>query len=766
MGAALRVLTRVLLALTVAFASVAALAQQDADPGGGPVRERIPVELRQFPTLDPAVRLDRILSGAFDAQFLPTGDNGVRLRGGSYTHWIKLSAELPGDGNQDWLLTFGRVPVDRIVLYLPEAGVPQERVQRFFAPAPEEGLLFGDFAFVLPPQQGGPVQFYAAVHSRASAWLAPALVPAAAFHRAERASAGLAASVYAALLVLALSSLTMWFALRDGAYLYFMGFTASLLLLLGLANGHAYALPGVRVLAWWGPLGISAVSLACSALALGLVQRFVALRSFAPRADRAATIARWALLALAVLCLANVQGLLVRLQQVSALAWIGTGLAALAVSALAWRRGQPVARAFFLIWLLLAAAASARALFVLGLLEPGFWTTIGFQLALAVGAFLLSMGLADRVMEFRKQRDRARLAKEQTDASLQIEQCRRELVDGLREALKQAPPGDLEWIAFRKLLAVLKSLVPQTASAVIAYGYHDLDLLLSEPGEHKERFSQLMAARGGNIKGICRGRTPLQIKLAREGEEAPDVSGVFAIVPLSVARPGWGAVVVERMDWEEFEASELKLIGEFAQITTAAADEAASKADLHRRAELDPLTGAFNRRAADAALEEMLASALDRRLPLSVLLVDIDHFRQINERHGAATADECLRQAGDAVRRLLQPGDFLSRYGGEEFLVLLPGRQPDQARQLAERIREAVAQLTVKNRSGVVKMTVSIGAAGRAGNDETPQPLIDRVEKALHAAKRNGRNQVHVAPSYGAGYGAPADGDPPEGLVL
>jgi diguanylate cyclase (GGDEF)-like protein len=759
MVAALRVLTRVLLAL--AFATGAA-AQQPAAAD-----QSVPVELHQFSTLDAGMRLDRILSGDFDAQFLPAGADSVRLPGGSYTHWIKFTAKLPEGAAGDWILAVGRVPLDRIVLYLPQAGsVPQQRLRRFFQPGAEEGLVFGDFAFSLPGLPGSEVAVYAAVHARAPVWLSAELVQAPAFHRAQRSATSLAAAVYAALLVLALGSLSLGVALHDRAYLFYVGFTASLLLLLGMANGHAYAVPGVSVLAWWGPLGIAAVSLVCCAMAVGLVQRFIALGSFAPRAERIATVLRWSLLALAVLCLANVQGLLAELYRFAALAWIATAAGAVGLSALAWRGGQPVARAFCLMWVLIGVAATLRALLALGLLEPQFWTLRGYQVVLVTGAFLLSIGLADRVWEFRKQRDRARLAKEQTDASLQIEQRRRELVDGLREALKQAPPGDLEWIAFRKLLATLRQLVPQSASAVIAYGYHDLDLLLSEPSRDKERFSQLMAARGGNIKGICRGRTPLQVKLAPGSEGAQDLAGVFAIVPLAVAKPGWGAVVVERQEWEEFDAAELKLIGEFAQLTTSAADESASHADLRRRADLDALTGAFNRRAGDVALEEMLASALDRRLPLSVLLVDIDHFRQINDRHDAPTADECLRQVAEAIRRQLQPGDFLARWGGEEFLVLLPGRQPDQARQLAERMREGVAQITVKNRNGVVKMTVSIGVAGRAGADETPQPLLERVEKALYTAKRNGRNQVAVAPSYGGGYGTAADSEPPEGLVL
>ena len=148
-------------------------------------------------------------------------------------------------------------------------------------------------------------------------------------------------------------------------------------------------------------------------------------------------------------------------------------------------------------------------------------------------------------------------------------------------------------------------------------------------------------------------------------------------------------------------------------------------------------------------------------LPLSVLVIDIDHFKQVNERHGSEVADQCLRQVAEATRRLLQPGDLLARYGGEEFLVALPGRQPDQARQLGERMREAISTALVRTPSAVVKFTASIGVAGRGGAEDTPRPLVERAERAMQGAKRDGRNQVQVAPAYG-GYGSSTDDAPPE----
>ena len=762
-------LTAVLLAL--AFALLAASA---GAAGFGPGLAPVPVEVRQFTTLDSGVRLDRILSGAYDAQFLLARPGAVRLSGApAITHWLKLSATLPpGEAGADWRLRLERVPFDRMTAYLPRTGsAPEEVVRRFFLPGAGEGPLPVGFAFPLPPASDGRVVLYAAVNSRVDVGLLPVLWHRDALADSERAASNLLSAIYATILVLTLSSLALWLALRESAYLYFVGFTATLLLLLAAVNGHLYALPGVSVLAWWGPLGMLALAFVCCAMTLGLTQKFLELRRLDRRLDRAVDLGRWLLLALALACLLNLHALAETLRQVAILGWMASIAIALAVSAYAARRGQPLARPFLLILLLIGAAIAARSLQSQGWIEAGFWSLRGWQLVLAIGAFLLSIGLADRVMQFRKQRDRAKLAKEQTDASLQVEQGRRELVEVLRDNLRKAPAGDLEWIAFRKMLAALQPLVPQSGSALIAFGYHDLDLLIAEPQQQKERFSQLLAARGGNIKGICRGRTPLQVRLeypvpdGAQGAAAVPIEGMFAIVPLPVARPGWGAVLIERPAWEEFDAEELKLVVEFAQITVGAADEAASHSDLRRRAELDPLTGALNRRASEQALEELLAHAIDRRQPLSVMVIDLDHFKQVNERHGSEIGDECLRQAAEAIRRLLQPGDLFARFGGEEFLVALPGRQADQARQLADRIREAIGKALVRSKTAVVKFTASIGVAGRGGAEDTPQPLVERAERAMQGAKRDGRNQVQVAPAYG-GYGSGEEEPPTGGLVL
>ncbi len=133
--------------------------------------------------------------------------------------------------------------------------------------------------------------------------------------------------------------------------------------------------------------------------------------------------------------------------------------------------------------------------------------------------------------------------------------------------------------------------------------------------------------------------------------------------------------------------------------------------------------------------------------PLSVLFVDLDRFKLINDRHGHAAGDQCLRAVAGALAGALEEGDIFGRYGGEEFVVILPGRTGAAARQVGERLRAAVERQVTDWEGQPLRLTVSVGVATRLDGDRSPQALIERADKALYAAKRAGRNCVHVAPA-------------------
>jgi diguanylate cyclase (GGDEF)-like protein/PAS domain S-box-containing protein len=161
--------------------------------------------------------------------------------------------------------------------------------------------------------------------------------------------------------------------------------------------------------------------------------------------------------------------------------------------------------------------------------------------------------------------------------------------------------------------------------------------------------------------------------------------------------------------------------------------------ELRRLATTDPLTGALNRRSGQALLTEALAAPRDDGTEPAVLMLDLDHFKAINDRHGHEAGDRALCRLVDICRQVLGPLGAVTRWGGEEFLVVLAATREPDALALAETLREEVAMARVENPGGSIVMTASIGVAVGGA---TPDALVRRADAALYAAKRGGRNRV------------------------
>ncbi len=166
--------------------------------------------------------------------------------------------------------------------------------------------------------------------------------------------------------------------------------------------------------------------------------------------------------------------------------------------------------------------------------------------------------------------------------------------------------------------------------------------------------------------------------------------------------------------------------------------------ELERQVTRDPLTGLFNRRHFIAAAQAELQRAARYRHPLALLMLDIDHFKPINDTHGHLAGDEVLKAVAGVCARTVRGEDCLARLGGEEFAVLMPETALAQAFAAAERLRESVAGLRCELPGGTVVPTVSIGVAMCAGSAETLSSLMRRADHAMYAAKAQGRNRVVV----------------------
>jgi two-component system cell cycle response regulator len=169
--------------------------------------------------------------------------------------------------------------------------------------------------------------------------------------------------------------------------------------------------------------------------------------------------------------------------------------------------------------------------------------------------------------------------------------------------------------------------------------------------------------------------------------------------------------------------------------------------ETQRAATTDPLTGIMNRRALLAALDVEQARSERHGYPMSLLLLDVDHFKLINDERGHATGDQVLAALGQLLTRQARKTDIVGRWGGEEFVVVLSGAPESGARIAAERIRSAVERMSVSDvKRQRVPVTVSIGIACLEVNDNA-EVLIDRADRAMYQAKASGRNRVVVSPT-------------------
>jgi two-component system cell cycle response regulator len=163
---------------------------------------------------------------------------------------------------------------------------------------------------------------------------------------------------------------------------------------------------------------------------------------------------------------------------------------------------------------------------------------------------------------------------------------------------------------------------------------------------------------------------------------------------------------------------------------------------------VDALTGAFNRRYVDAHLPRMLVRTVEASKPLAALMIDIDHFKKINDTYHHAAGDLVLKSVAERIINSVRPSDLAARIGGEEFLVIMPETPVNVAHLVAERLREKIAktEIILPGHDKPVTVTVSIGCAATDGQEkETTEAILQRADDALYKAKNEGRNRVILA---------------------
>jgi diguanylate cyclase (GGDEF)-like protein len=233
-----------------------------------------------------------------------------------------------------------------------------------------------------------------------------------------------------------------------------------------------------------------------------------------------------------------------------------------------------------------------------------------------------------------------------------------------------------------------------------------------------------------------------QEKVIAERRPALSAGGRTVVLPLlSREEQVAGAVCLERNTPYDEQAARLGFA--FIQPAAVAVDNARLFSEVKRLATTDALTGISNRRHFLLLGQRIFETARRYGQPLSALMMDVDRFKQVNDRHGHALGDKVLQEVAERTRSCLRAADLLGRYGGEEFALLLPMTQAFAAQSmLAERIRRAVSQQPIETQGGPVSVTVSIGVASLSPQTATLEQLLMQADARMYEAKDAGRNQV------------------------
>ena len=353
--------------------------------------------------------------------------------------------------------------------------------------------------------------------------------------------------------------------------------------------------------------------------------------------------------------------------------------------------------------------------------------------------------LSERVSQDRTAADATfalgRVARAEGDASGALRLFREAVAN--YEAASDAPQT---YDAYRQMIPLLRELGEHAEAARL--GEAALELEQQVAGRNAARRVALMEHRqelseqAHQIALLERENEIQQLRLGNQRQDRRIGMGVIAGLALTAALLAWGFLRSRRigralaMANDELEASRAAL----AQANAALAERAQV---LAQAASTDPLTGLSNRAHVLDGLEEAASQAHSLQHSLAVLMLDVDRFKSVNDRYGHRTGDRVLRAVAGLMREVVPPEALLGRYGGEEFLLVLPGHDLESARRVAERLRAAVEQA---KETDLPQVTISIGVSVRLhGNELDPDHLVEEADQALYRAKQSGRNRVEAA---------------------
>jgi two-component system, cell cycle response regulator len=333
--------------------------------------------------------------------------------------------------------------------------------------------------------------------------------------------------------------------------------------------------------------------------------------------------------------------------------------------------------------------------------------------------------------------------------------------DDLRDSLERigdtlTSTHDLDGL----LQVVLETAVVtlQAQAGVVLHLSADRLQLVAEHGLHETRLTApAMVAPGEGVLGrvlstgeTARGRLGSGPDVLTPVESEPSNGEVLAVPLRSMGNVVGVLAIYDRVDGRPFDIGDEDGLRTLAGQASIAVDNVHLHHEAQRLSTTDPLTGLWNFRYLSMSLAREIERSTRFDRPLAVLMLDLDHFKQVNDVHGHARGDTVLRELAERVQEQIREVDTFARYGGEEFVVVLPETGLEGAQHLADRICERIRVGPLRTSAGDLAITISIGVAVYPDHGDSPASLVRAADLALYVAKGDGRDQWRIAEAVGS----------------
>lgn len=295
---------------------------------------------------------------------------------------------------------------------------------------------------------------------------------------------------------------------------------------------------------------------------------------------------------------------------------------------------------------------------------------------------------------------------------------------------------------FKKVMALVQTAVPYENGTLFLFDREEDRLdAMTTVGQRVDLIDGVQFDMGSGLSAwVAKKKKPILItELARPGRPGEAALRSFLSMPLVVQGTMIGVLNLGHSEPRKFDEDHLRFVGLAGSVVAGALERVLTEREVRRQAVCDRLTGLYNRRHFLERLSGEIERARRHYQPFSLLSIDVDNLDQFNQRYGNPAGDRVLQEIAKVLARWSRSSDIVSRYGGEEFAILMPATSAEEASMAAERLRRSIETHTFPQKR---RITVSLGAASFPEDADTDLDLIAKAEQALFMAKKDGRNRA------------------------